>query len=138
MLDLAHLRAHLEAQLQAVAEAEQAIAKVQALCGAQLPVERVAPLAATTTLPADPSERVCKPLRRKACSNPECTRSFAPNRGQRYCEPACQHRHAMQRYRARQVAQEDAAQRAQTAAIVEQNRSEGYPNLTWSNGHAAT
>ena len=39
----------------------------------------------------------------------------------------------MQRYRDRK---EDAAERAQTAAIVEQNRTEGYANLSWGNGHA--
>jgi hypothetical protein len=41
MLDLAHLKACLEAQLAAVVEAEQALARVQALCAQPLPVERV-------------------------------------------------------------------------------------------------
>jgi len=41
MLDLADLKAHLEAQLAAVVEAEAAIARVHHLCGLPLPVERV-------------------------------------------------------------------------------------------------
>jgi hypothetical protein len=55
MLDLADLKARLEAQLAAVAEAEQAIARVHALCGLPLPVERVEGLTAPPP-PADPSE----------------------------------------------------------------------------------
>jgi hypothetical protein len=55
MLDLADLKARLEAQLAAVAEAEQAIARVHALCGLPLPVERVEGLTAPPHQPTRPS-----------------------------------------------------------------------------------
>jgi hypothetical protein len=154
-LDLADLKARLEAQLAAVVEAEQAIARVHHLCGLPLPVERVdgaclAPSAAVVAarsgkapiVPADPSARVLGPTDGQQSamrSCPGCGTQFervAP--AQRYCGEPCRIRLRNQRAYQRKRARADAAERAQTAAIVEQNRNEGYDNLTWSNGHAET
>jgi hypothetical protein len=54
---------------------------------------------------------------------------------QRFCSERCRVRLANKTAYRRKREREDAAQRAQVAATMEQNTREGIDNLQWSNGH---
>jgi hypothetical protein len=92
--------------------------------------------------PADPSALVLaapgtQQMAMRSC--PGCGGSFervAP--AQKYCGEPCRIKRRNERACAYKRRRRAEAERAQTAAIVEQNRNEGYDNLSWSNGHAAT
>jgi hypothetical protein len=132
--------------LQRLAEQQAAITAAQAalhrlvelgVCGA---VD-----AAQAIPPPEAAERVLGPLaapESAICAAPDCSTPVPPQarpgRDKVYCSPRCRSRVAARRIRARKAEQEAAADRAQTVAILEQNASEGYSNLQWGNGHAAT
>jgi endogenous inhibitor of DNA gyrase (YacG/DUF329 family) len=150
MLDLADLRARLEAQLAAVAEAEQALARVHHLCGLPLPVERVDGLAGCP-IPADPSERVqgsmaslgastdvvsvrsaTQQLAMRSC--PGCGTQFVRETpAQRFCHPECRVRQANKRAYQRKRARADAEWQERTAQLRQLHEREGFQV---SNGEA--
>jgi hypothetical protein len=149
-LDLADLKARLEAQLAAVVEAEQAIARVHHLCGLPLPVERVdgaclAPSAAVVAarsgkapiVPADPSARVLGPTDGQQSamrSCPGCGGSFSKQApAQKFCHPECRVRQANKRAYQRKRARADAEWQERTAQLRQLHEREGFQV---SNGEA--
>jgi hypothetical protein len=94
------------------------------------------------TVPADlPDRAQDAPTGQQSAmrSCPRCGGSFikqAP--AQKYCGEDCQVEARNARALAYKRRRQAAAERVQTAAIVEQNQREGYGNLSWGNGHAST
>jgi hypothetical protein len=137
MLDLADLKARLEAQLAAVAEAEAALARVHHLCGLPLPVERVDEPAERVLEAVAGSQGRCgsgpdrdagQQMAMRIC--PGCGASFikqAP--AQKYCDEPCRVRRRNERALARKRARADAAWRVQTDRLRELHEKEGFvPN----------
>jgi hypothetical protein len=89
--------------------------------------------------PAEASERASEPCRRPApslvCKG--CGTQFTRETpAQRFCNDRCRIRRANKQAYQRRREREAAADREQTIEIIEQNRREGYDNLSWRNGSA--
>jgi hypothetical protein len=144
MLDLAHLRTRLEAQLAAVAEAEAALAKVQALCGSQARAgtRRAAIAVSGPAVPGDPSERVlaaATPQHSATRTCPGCGGPFervAP--AQRYCDPGCRTKQRNERASLAKRARADAEWQERTAQLRQLHEKEGFgaQSREMSNGKA--
>jgi len=119
-------RAAIAERLEAVDQAEAALARVRRVFGLEnaaqdAPGEALA--VPGSALPADPAERVLVATgRQQRCAAPGCTVTFPPHGNKQFHSPACRYRVAQRR----RAQRKDAEWREQTDQLRQLHAAEGF------------